>query len=74
MKCYYCSKTISLEEILKIDRKLKRMNPEDHEFLLDNLPISKKSPEPPFIHECNLGYDVLNICEECYYKAKSKLT
>lgn len=70
--CYYCSETVNLEEILKIDKKLKRMAPEKQEFLLDNLPSSSNPREPPFIHECDLGYDVLNICIECFKNARNK--
>ena len=69
--CYYCNAATNLEEILKIDEKLKWMNPEDHEFLLGNLPSSNCPREKPFIHESDLGYDVLNICHECYKRAKS---
>jgi len=70
--CYYCNETINLEELLKIDEKLKRMDPENHEFLLDNLPSSNNSREAPFIHKCDLGYDVLNICIECFKSARNK--
>ena len=70
--CYYCNGTINLEELLKIDEKLKRMDPENQEFLLDNLPSSNNPREPPFIHNCDLGYDVLNICIECFKKARNK--
>ena len=70
--CYYCNETVNLEEILKIDEKLKRMDPENQEFLLDNLPSSNNPRDSPFIHECDLGYDVLNICIECFKKARNK--
>ena len=70
--CYYCSDTINLGELLEIDEKLKRMNPENHEFLLDNLPNSNNSRKSPFIHECDLEYDVLNICKECFKKARNE--
>lgn len=70
--CYYCSETVNLEEILKIDEKLKRMDPEKQEFLLDNLPSSNNPRETPFIHNCDLGYDVLNICIECFKNARNK--
>ena len=71
-KCYYCNETINLEDLLIIDEKLKTMAPENHEFLLDNLPRSNNSREDPFIHKCDLGYDVLNICKECFKKARDK--
>lgn len=70
--CYYCNEAINLEVLLKIDEKLKRMDPENHEFLLDSLPSSNNPREAPFIHKCDLGYDVLNICIECFKKAKNK--
>ena len=70
--CYYCNETINLEEVLKIDEKFKRMNSENHEFLLDNLPSSNNPREAPFIHKCDLGYDVLNICIECFKDAQNK--
>ena len=70
--CYYCNEPINLEGLLKIDEKLKRMDPENHEFLLDSLPSSNNPREAPFIHKCDLGYDVLNICIECFKKAKNK--
>ncbi len=70
--CYYCNETINLEELFKIDEKLKRMNSENQEFLLDNLPSSNNSREAPFIHKCDLGYDVLNICIECFKNAQNK--
>ncbi len=70
--CYYCNETINLEELLKIDEKLKRIDPEDQEFLLDNLPSSNNPRERPFIHMSDLGYDVLNICRECFENAKNK--
>ena len=70
--CYYCNETINLEELLKIDGKLKRMNSENQEFLLDNLPSSNNPREAPFIHKCDLGYDVLNICIECFKNAQNK--
>lgn len=70
--CYYCSETVNLEELLKIDEKLKRMDPENQEFLLDNLPSSNNPRDSPFIHECDLGYDVLNICIECFKNARNK--
>jgi len=71
-KCYYCGKKSNLEELIKVDQELKRMDSEDHEFLLDNLPISKNSRDPPFIHMADLGYKVLNICRNCYEQAKIK--
>ena len=70
--CYYCNESINLEGLLKIDEKLKKMDPENQEFLLDNLPNSNNPRESPFIHKCDLGYDVLNICLECYKNAKNK--
>ena len=70
--CYYCNETINLGEILEIDEKLKEMNPEDHEFLLDDLPNSTNPRESPYIHKCDLGYDVLNICNECFNRVKNK--
>lgn len=70
--CYYCNETINLEELLRIDENLKRMNPENQEFLLDNLPSSNNPRKAPFIHKCDLGYDVLNICIECFKKAHNK--
>jgi len=70
--CYYCNEIINLEELLKIDDKLKRMDPENQEFLLDNLPSSNNPREAPFIHKCDLGYDVLNICLDCFKKARNK--
>lgn len=70
--CYYCNEIINLEDLLKIDEKLKNMEPENQEFLLDNLPRSNYLREPPFIHKSDLGYDVLNICRECFENAKNK--
>ena len=70
--CYYCNETINLEELLKIDEKLKGMNSENHEYLLDNLPSSENIRESPFIHNCDLEYDVLNICIECFKNAQNK--
>ena len=71
--CYYCNEPINLEELIKIDEKLKKIESENQEFLLDNLPSSSNPREAPFIHNCDLGYDVLNICIECFKKARNKL-
>lgn len=69
--CYYCNDTINMEELLIVEDKFKRMDPEDHEFLLDNLPNSDHPRKPPFIHKSDLGYDVLNICIKCFKRAKN---
>ena len=70
--CYYCNESINLEELLKIDEKLKRIDSENQEFLIDNLPSSNNPREAPFIHICDLGYDVLNICIKCFKNAQDK--
>lgn len=68
--CYYCNNPVILEALLKIDEKLKKLDPEDHEYILDNLPKSGNLRVAPFIHKSDLGYEVLNICTECFNNAK----
>ncbi len=71
--CFNCNGQVILEDLLEIDKKLGKLNPEDHEFLLDELPNSNNPRRFPFIHKCNLGYDVLNICKSCFKNAYNKL-
>ena len=69
--CFYCNESANLDDLVKVDKKLKKMDPEEHEFLLDNLQNSNNLRVPPFIHKCDLGYEVLNICIKCFERAKN---
>lgn len=69
-KCYFCSGNTTLEDAIKVDQKLDKMDPEDHEFLLDELPRLKNPKKKPFVHRCKYGYDVVNLCRKCFLKAK----
>lgn len=71
--CFYCVEAVSVEDLMKIDKKLKKMDPETHEFLLDNLPNSNNPRQTPFVHESDLGYNVLNICFNCFKRAEKGL-
>ena len=71
--CYSCDGFCTLDELLKVDNKLKKMDPEEHEFLLDELKKSNGIRKIPFTHMSDLGYEVLNICPTCYIRAKHVL-
>ncbi|MHA1395905.1 MAG: hypothetical protein ACTSRZ_20570 [Promethearchaeota archaeon] len=71
--CFYCSEPSNLEELLEVDKKLNKMDSENHEFLLDYLQNSSNPRIFPFTHQCDLGYEVLNICANCFKRAKKHL-
>ena len=71
--CFYCTAAVNVEDLIKVDKNLKKMDPETQEFLLDNLPNSNKPRHSPFIHKSDLGYDVLNICFNCFKRAQKEL-
>jgi len=71
LKCNYCKKSISKEEAIAVDKKIKELCEDDHEYLMDNFPKRKnysKEIKKQFLHECDYGYDVINICKSCYNK------
>jgi len=72
-RCFYCSSSISMEDLKKVDRKLKKMDSEIQEFLQDLLPDSNLPREKPYTHLSDLGYEVLNICPKCFRNAKNEL-
>ena len=49
-RCYYCQKSTSYKELRNIDNKLKQMESEDHELLLDLLPESTLPRTAPYVH------------------------
>ena len=67
--CFFCNSPIALSELKKVDIKLKEIQSEYQEFVLDCLPLSNNPREKPFIHKCDYGYNVLNICQKCFQKA-----
>jgi len=71
-KCFYCNKYIGLKELREVDQILSSFDPEDHEFILDALPPINKPRTSPHLHMSNLGYEVLNMCRECFDKAERK--
>ncbi len=67
--CFFCNSQVKLSELKNIDSKLKEIQSEYQELILDYLPQSNNPREKPFIHKSDYGYDVLNICHKCFKKA-----
>ncbi|HUS49694.1 MAG TPA: hypothetical protein VMZ91_05985 [Candidatus Paceibacterota bacterium] len=64
LRCFYCGKDVNIGELRQIDKKLGKMEGEDREFLMDNFPKTTNPRKKPYVHKSDLGYDVLNICED----------
>lgn len=71
-RCFYCKGKVKLDELQQVDQKLKHLESEEYEFLIDELPESTIPRQKPYIHSSDLGYDVLNLCLKCFIEAKEE--
>ena len=67
--CFFCNSLAKLSELQKVDNILKETSSEHQELILDHLSNSRNPRKKPFIHKSNYGYEVLNICKNCYEQA-----
>ena len=68
-RCFYCNQVISLEELLTVDCETNHWNPETLEQIYDHLPSYDFPHEVPFIHDADVGFPTLNLCNACYRDA-----
>jgi hypothetical protein len=71
-KCFYCERTIALEELRKVEQQNDALHPEDVEFIYDCLPQPSNPRKKPYIHLGDAGFEILNLCEKCWIKAKNE--
>ncbi len=75
-KCFYCDTTVNFNDLIWVDDKFNQLESEEHEYILDYLHLSinsERSRANPYVHESDLGYDVLNICRNCFGKASRSI-
>ncbi len=73
LRCFYCYKFTNLQELHAIDNKLKIMDEEYREFLLDQLPNIKRNASEKEIHYFIFSFSILNLCNTCSNIAEKKI-
>ena len=75
LECMSCEKEIGLKELLQVDLSVKKMESEKAELIWDKLPNPPlfKRNQDKFLHMTDLGYKVLNVCQNCYQIAINSL-
>lgn len=72
-RCHLCNKTISLNEILRVDHELENIDEETREFIFDemesNFSFNQNKISDCYYHLDENSLKILNICEKCYKKA-----
>ena len=72
-KSFYSGSSVTKSELLQVDKMMGKMDSEDREYLMDELPKSKNPRKKPFVHMSDLGYDVLNMSKYDFKKAEEKM-
>ncbi len=71
-RCFYCNRMVSLEELLQVDAETTHWDGESLEHIYDQI-ISYDFPAiVPFIHDADVGFPTLNLCNGCYGEAVKK--
>jgi hypothetical protein len=62
----------SLEELLQVDAELSHWDDETIELIYDQITSYDFPAENPFVHNVNVGFPTLNLCNGCYMEAVKK--